>query len=390
MQTTPKIKTAKEKRPDLPRPVVSYVWMRCGGRCAFAGCNTPLWKDILTNTAVNTGLIAHIVSWTPSGPRGDVVFSPKLARDPDNLMLLCPTHHDLVDDHPDAYPRELLLDYKSRHEARVETLTAIDEDRRTTILLFQAPVGPHADPMRTDHARLAAAGTLRYPREQVLPINLTGLGSRDHEPAYWPTATRMISEQLRAQLATHRHEGRLDHISVFGFGPIPLLVYLGRELGDKVDADVYNLHRAPKGWRWPRDGKRYQGFSIVPETRIDPGTVEVGLLVSVSSNVQRDHVRAVLPGTLPLIELRTDVPMTDALRHPDDLAEFFRAFQRTMERIHNEAPHAVKIHLFAGVPVACAVEMGRALLPKLHAPLLVYDFHRATNGFVPAITIGSV
>lgn len=379
--------SSKETRPDLPRPVVSFVWMRSGGRCAFPSCNKPLWKDLLTNKKVNTGLIAHIVSWTPTGPRGDAVFSANLAKDPGNLMLLCPTHHDLVDDHPDAYPRDLLLDYKRRHEERIETLTGIDEERRTTILLFQAPVGPHTDPMNTDHARLAAADARRYPREQVIPITLTGLGSRDHEPTYWTTATRMISEQLRAQLATHRHEGRLDHVSVFGFGPIPLLIYLGRELGDKIEADVYNLHRSPKGWTWPKDERRFRGFHFVPEGPLPPDAEDVGLLLSVTSNVQRAHVRAILPEPIPLLELRSDNPVPDVVRHPDELAAFARSVQRGMERIHNEMPKAKRIHVFAGMPVACAVEMGRVLLPKLHAPLQVYDFNQATSGFVLAFEI---
>lgn len=385
--TTKSEESIKETRPDLPRPVVSFVWMRSGGRCAFPSCNTPLWKDLLTNKKVNTGLIAHIVSWTPTGPRGDAALSVKLAKDPDNLMLLCPTHHDLVDDHPDAYPQALLLEYKRRHEERIETLTGIDEDRKTTILLFQAPVGPHADPMNTDHARLAATEARRYPREQVIPITLTGLGSRDHEPAYWPTATRMISDQLRAQLATHRHEGRLDHVSVFGFGPIPLLLHLGRELGDKIEADVYNLHRNPKGWAWPKDERRFKGFDFVPEEPLPPEAEDVGLLISITSNVQRAHVRAILPEPAPLLELRSDNPVPDVVRHADELAAFARNVQRVMERIHNETPKAKRVHVFAGMPVACAVEMGRALLPKVHAPLQVYDFNQATSGFVFAFEI---
>lgn len=378
---------AKEGRPDLPRPVVSYVWMRSGGRCAFPGCNTPLWKDLLTNRKVSSGLIAHIVAWTPSGPRGDKALSPLLAKDPDNLMLLCPKHHDLVDDFPEDYPREVLLDYKRRHEERIETLTGIDEDKQTTILMFQAPVGPHADPLRTDHAHVAAAESRRYPREHVIPITLTGLGMRDHEPAYWTIAARMITDQLQAQLATHRHDGALNHLSVFGLAPIPLLVHLGRELGDKVDAQVYNLHRDPKGWRWPCDARRFKEYRVRPAEAADGDATEVGLLVSVTSSVPREHVRKVLPEPAPLFELHADAPAIDVLRHPDELAAFSHAFRGVMERIHSETPRAERIHLFAGVPVACAVEMGRSLLAKRHAPIRVYDFHQTTGGFVSAIEI---
>lgn len=387
---TPKAKAAlpkKETRPPLPRPVVSYVWMRCGGRCAFLGCNVPLWKDLLTNERVNAGLIAHIISWTPTGPRGDVVLSPLLAKDPNNLMLLCHVHSERVDNDVEQFTVDVLKDHKARHEKRIETLTGIDEDRRTTMLLLQAAVGPHSDPMRLDHARLAAAEAGHYPQEEVIAIDLTAFGSRDHEADYWPKATRHISARLQTSLASMRHAGRVDHVSVFGIAPIPLLIHLGRELGGIGAAQVYNLHRDPKGWRWPRDVKPLKGYSSLPESPVDAGAAEVGLLVSVTSNVQREHVRQVLPEPAPLFELRTDAPVPDILRHPEELAAFSRAFQATMERIHNEAPRAARIHLFAGVPVACAVEMGRSLLHKVHAPIQVYDFHQATVGFVPAIEI---
>lgn len=377
----------KENRPTLPRPVVSYVWMRSGGRCAFPGCNTPLWKDLLTNERVNAALIAHIVSWTPTGPRGDVVRSPKLAQDASNLMLLCHPHHERIDNDVAQFTEEVLLDFKDRHEKRIELLTGIDEDRRTTMVFLQAAVGPHSDPMRPDHARLAAAEAGHYPREQTIAIDLTALGVHDHEPDYWAQAARHISARLQTSLASMRHTERVDHVSVFGFAPIPLLVHLGRELGDKIAASTYNLHRDPKGWRWPRDARRFKEYRSLPVEAVDPDATEVGLLVSVTSNVQRDHVRKVLPEPTPLIELRTDAPVPDLLRHPDELTAFSRAFQGAMERIHNETPRATRIHLFTGVPVACAVEMGRSLLPKLHAPIQVYDFHQATKGFVPAIEI---
>lgn len=377
----------KETRPDLPRSVVAHVWMRSGGRCAFPGCNIPLWKDLLTNRGVNTALIAHIVAWTADGPRGDKVLSPKLAKDAGNLMLLCHAHHTLVDEDVAQYTVEVLQGYKNRQEKRIELLTSIDEDRRTTIILLQAPIGPHVDPMRLDHARLAAAESGHYPGEQLIRIDLTGLGSRDHEMDYWPRATELISSQLKTALRSMRHTERVDHVSVMALAPIPLLIHLGRELGDKLEAHVYNLHRVPKGWRWPRDERRFTEFHTLPKEVVDAGATEVGLLVSVTSNVQREHVRNVLPEPAPLLELRTDAPVPDVLRHPDELTAFVRAFQRIMERIHNETPRATRIHLFTGVPVACAVEMGRSLLPKVHAPIQVYDFNQATQGFVPAIEI---
>src|SRR5215208_6425486 len=58
---------------------------------------------------------------------------------------------------------------------------------------------------------------------------------------------------LRRQFATHVRAriaaGEVHHLSVFALGPIPLLIELGRLLGDITPADVFQLHREPAGWR---------------------------------------------------------------------------------------------------------------------------------------------
>src|SRR5436190_21411863 len=45
------------------------------------------------------------------------------------------------------------------------------------------------------------------------------------------------------------------HISLFALAPIPLLVYLGRQLSNKVPVDPYQRHRDTEDWAWKTDGK---------------------------------------------------------------------------------------------------------------------------------------
>src|SRR3989338_11489986 len=85
------------KRPPIPVSVQLKLWVKSAGRCEFLGCNKPLWKDGLTIKEDNYSHIAHIVAWTPGGPRGDEILSPKLAKDFLNLMLVCFDHSKLLD-----------------------------------------------------------------------------------------------------------------------------------------------------------------------------------------------------------------------------------------------------------------------------------------------------
>ncbi len=74
------------------------------------------------------GMVAHIVAREEGGPRGDVALSAKDRDSVSNLILLCATHHKIVDDHPRTYTVERLKEMKRVHEEKV--LAGEDEDAR--------------------------------------------------------------------------------------------------------------------------------------------------------------------------------------------------------------------------------------------------------------------
>lgn len=90
--------------------------------CAYPGCNERL---VLPANALDAqaviGKICHIVAHSDEGPRADPSFPAERREDPDNLILLCGTHHDMVDVHPNTYSIADLKRWKREHEAWVET-----------------------------------------------------------------------------------------------------------------------------------------------------------------------------------------------------------------------------------------------------------------------------
>ena len=119
----------KKKRPAIPENVKRELWIKSGGRCEFRGCNKYLYKDGVTKQPRNLANIAHIVSWTPTGPRGNQ-NSEKLATDISNLMLTCSEHNNLIDDprYVEMYPVELLQQYKREHEERIYRVTGMGQE----------------------------------------------------------------------------------------------------------------------------------------------------------------------------------------------------------------------------------------------------------------------
>ncbi|MEU3185160.1 hypothetical protein ABZ707_13300 [Streptomyces sp. NPDC006923] len=100
------------------------LWGRSGNECAFPGCWQELTVDLGAEPALQKAVVlgeeAHIVAREDEGPRGDpgVPLADRNAYD--NLILLCPTHHTLVDkDHGSDFPVDALLAMKRAHEAAV-------------------------------------------------------------------------------------------------------------------------------------------------------------------------------------------------------------------------------------------------------------------------------
>jgi len=99
------------------------LWARSGNRCAI--CRRELVVEGTTNdpTAI-VGDECHIVSKQPKGPRSGLRVGAEIDLDGyDNLILLCKTHHRLVDEQTERFSVRRLQEIKAAHERWVrETL----------------------------------------------------------------------------------------------------------------------------------------------------------------------------------------------------------------------------------------------------------------------------
>ncbi len=67
------------------------------------------------------GEIAHIRSPRPLGPRYDPDYPRERANDFENLLILCPLHHKIIDDlERERYPTSRLTEIKAAHESAHE------------------------------------------------------------------------------------------------------------------------------------------------------------------------------------------------------------------------------------------------------------------------------
>ena len=149
------------------------------------------------NEDANFGFVAHIVAEKQDGPRGDPVRSPQLADEVSNLMLMCYTHHKLIDvDELANYPEQRLLDIKAEHEERVAIVTSIAADRASHVLRYGAKIGNHDSPVAFPRVRVAML-PMRYPlQNQSIGIRISGSALTDGEEAFWRTEPENLARQF--------------------------------------------------------------------------------------------------------------------------------------------------------------------------------------------------
>lgn len=133
--------TKKAGRGPSPTPLtLNMLFAKAAGRCQFEGCNKPVLFDEITLREYNKSNVAHIVASSPSGARGDENRSHQLSRELGNLMLMCPDHHKLIDNFPDDYPEERLLEMKRVHETAIAAQCDLIYTESTELLLVSSPI----------------------------------------------------------------------------------------------------------------------------------------------------------------------------------------------------------------------------------------------------------
>jgi hypothetical protein len=369
--------------PDLKRLL---LFVRAGGRCEFDGCPRYLMEHPVTLTEGNFAQVAHIVAFRPDGPRGRTLFRLKYIHAPQNLMLLCPQCHKLIDDHPKDYTRRTLTEYKRRHEKWIKQATGLSPERKTALIVFSAPIGKQTVSVSYDHMLEAVAP--RYPiSREGLEIDLTNL--LEENSSVNAVAQKNIATRLSRYFEPKGEWQRTGHLSIFALGPMPLLIFLGSQLSNKVSTDLYQRHRDTESWTWKKSGVpvKYKFHKI----RNGSDSGRAALLLCLSGSGPRENLPPEIDSTYFVYELTLDgmTPSPTFLSLREDLENFRIAYQEALAEVARVQGSLKELDLFPAVPAPVAVLCGRETLPKIHPALRVYDYDKAQGGFTYQLTVNA-
>lgn len=128
------------------------LWGRSASLCAM--CRTPLIRESELGGSTIIGEEAHIVAREEDGPRGQSALTVAQRDYYSNILLLCPTHHTIIDSEPTGprdYPTETLLEIKQSHEQWVIENNKVDQSSQRAEEQWGRIVDEFASRMRWDN-----------------------------------------------------------------------------------------------------------------------------------------------------------------------------------------------------------------------------------------------
>ena len=192
--------------------VARLLLARSGGYCANPECPAPdLFPKVDDEHVPTVGEMAHVIAESPKGPRGDDPMPLSERDEYDNLVLLCPRCHTLVDKMKltGRYSADLMREWKRRIEEKVRMAVGIprfasreelnDEivallERNHGIFVAFGPESSYADDPLSD----APALWRKLVREELLPNNRRILELLDANRNHLTADERNVVEAFRA------------------------------------------------------------------------------------------------------------------------------------------------------------------------------------------------
>jgi len=367
----------------IPEKIKIILWGKAAGRCQYKGCNEILFRDSTTQAEFNQSYIAHIIADSPNGPRGHATLSEELKNDISNLMLLCDVHHRLIDKGDvDGHPTERLEKMKKDHEARIELQTDVHEDMESYIVLYGANIGGHTSPLNIKEARTAILPH-RYSTPHPIEIGFKNSAAQDDSEQYWQQEIQNLNVLYNNKVKNLIDSGHIKHLSVFALAPQPLLIELGRLLGDINKVTTHQRRREPSTWQWSMEdySADYQISKPSKNHKI------VALNLSLSATISDERIINTLGEEISIWKISLEAPHNDFLHSPSQLSHFRLTMRKLMNEIKLSHGQDTELNIFPAVPASVAIECGRVWMPKADMPLHIYEQNTKRDGFFKAHTI---
>ena len=157
----------------------------------------------------------------------------------------------------------------------------------------------------------------KYPVDEGIKIEIPDF-DRDGNEAEWSTHARTIERKIKTRVEEGIGERKIKHFSVFAIGPMPLLMFLGKCIGDTISVDLYQSHRNIKDtsqtWSWQEEERETQTAYIVNPIKVVENSKNVAIVLALSDTINKDKYANFVDSTFSIYEITIEDPSLHFLR----------------------------------------------------------------------------
>ena len=121
-----------------------------------------------------------------------------MAQDINNIILLCPACHKIIDSDPEKYTIEIVEGMKKRHEDRIRLVTGIANDKKSHVVTYDTKSG---NIFPTSRSILSLRSYSQYTTPEAssaIEISMKGNVMKESDPNFW----EIEDNNLQAALPT--------------------------------------------------------------------------------------------------------------------------------------------------------------------------------------------
>lgn len=371
------------------------VWREAGARCMYRGCARDVGSTSLTVRSAPSAYLAHIVASDENGPRGDAT-SLALSDDPDNIMLMCDEHHRLID----------RIDVEGHLAPRLNAMRL--EHVNAVRNALDALAFPRSKAMAVlgDVANLATSAYERDMRRAVLQRRLACDSRVDYvlrrtqrddrsQPGFWQTLLHQHEHEileLRRLLQSNQPFGdSCEVLSLFALLPTPLLVLVGRIVGEARRVELYQYDAARSSWTWDENAVPKAPGTFTVELPSVQAAGEVLLTIELTAELDITTLppsiaEGISNGSISWVRVRNSNPSNACIATGGDLDQF-KDVAREAVRFVQDNLRASHVHLIGISPASTMVAFGQLLRPGHHSMYTVYDRPNSSMPWGPAMVL---
>ena len=203
----------------ITEKAIKLLWSNAAGRCSFTGCPEKLTVEQAAHFAPYTlGEMAHIKGKRRGSNRYDETQTDEQRDSYENLILLCPTHHTLIDkpENEGTSTVDILMEMKITHEKDISERLATEkisgiEELKDKIAIYLAEnrqawiqYGPLSEnAQKKPHSNEIYAVWLSERLSTIVPNNRIIFGLLESYRSLFPRPQQAIVSQFLAHAKSY-------------------------------------------------------------------------------------------------------------------------------------------------------------------------------------------